>query len=928
MADALQGWWDRAWGHRKRLSRTPGRGQTLPEPILDWATQAYLFVEKRVGSAEWLPIFEQAGMLSAPPSVIRSAEGIAARSWPMLSYLEGISSERPQDVARVLRELETDNWWAISDAMELASQLPGPDGIRALLHLVHQWDKAEIKWRSPESWADTIRRLGESTQGRRVLPAVIALLAASLLGTPHAGYESATVLPAVLSALPERETGILADGLEIAIGSHAALSASEPRLIGSIWAIMQSDWGDRDSLVRIVRTWLEAAEQEAVHVGNPASAARAARLLTAESSTLKRMGIRALSLSLNVSQERLGATMLMHILRADEFQTYPIGSELGHLVERSYPVLDDEMQAGILGLIRERASAVERSHRLSAVRLLEAIQARTGPAERALLLQLRQDLGVGELLSDDQPIAEFEWVGPESPVRAADLAEMPLDDVLAWMRHVPTGGVRPHGPSAEGLARELPQLIVRRLHEFAPRLGEIVSSVPYVAVLQATVQGLSSAIEEGQSVLSPDDVAEFLRSLLARADSENLEGDPRYGIGPSWVVGSTADLLGDRADFMNGAEPGTLRHLLARCLEDPDPSPEGDAPRDETDWDPLTAGLNSVRGKGLRAVLALLATTWSSANPSPGLRTTMEGLLLDVAQGESSPSVRSWFGAYLPWLCKNWPIETPGPVQALLPAPVDAGTLASWEAVFGAYLVFRPAFVDIADLLRSEYERAIDLLPDTRFLRRNEDHLLKHLLALTISDKTGPEWLPLCLRALGQSEDDAAGGAIAGIAHAIMRDEVPPVDSLWAIVRTRLGDLGASETRNRELTALAVLVMALPSEAQPSTVLLDLLRRGANPDLQDLLQYLTREGIRGSAVGAAALRTAAESGLMKEPWSGPEEAILQAIRLFGESSPAEMRKVCDILGSQGRFFVEQEALELESREARRRKEETAAKPDT
>lgn len=168
-------------------------------------------------------------------------------------------------------------------------------------------------------------------------------------------------------------------------------------------------------------------------------------------------------------------------------------------------------------------------------------------------------------------------------------------------------------------------------------------------------------------------------------------------------------------------------------------------------------------------------------------------------------------------------------------------------------------------------------------------------------------------RAMAQSQDDAAGQAVSMLAHAVGRGEVPQTAALNSIIRSRLTEMRASDERPREITALCGLAMTVGPDEQPGTVILDLLQRGARPEVDDLLSYLDREGVRRSAIGATLLRTAADRGLLKEPCSGSEDAIRRAIEGFASTYADDVMAVCDALGSQGRFFVEPQARDVRRR---------------
>ncbi len=82
-----------------------------------------LFFSNLTNSA-WLQPLEKKGYFNAPPSSVVVADGTQAQYWGQSEYLKKVASDLPDDVCRIIRNLDTDNWIIIRDVVDAALRMP------------------------------------------------------------------------------------------------------------------------------------------------------------------------------------------------------------------------------------------------------------------------------------------------------------------------------------------------------------------------------------------------------------------------------------------------------------------------------------------------------------------------------------------------------------------------------------------------------------------------------------------------------------------------------------------------------------------------------------------------------------------------------------------------------------------------------------
>jgi hypothetical protein len=909
--------WPTAWALMNVLLEGPERAITSTQEELihllhaDYAVQAFIFNHRRFQDQTWFPYFVRFGLFADPPPILQTPQGLFARPWPSLEYLRAQVSSAPSAVARILSRIESPNWWVIAESLSIASSLPTRYCTQPLLDLLRLWESAPVQWTGGDGLARVLTRLSESSEGRRHLASETTRMIDTLVGQQGSGYELSRMLEGAREGLRRYSLSAFCDGLETAMIPLLS-SPTHSVLLSADLEDLDRSWRQNDPLSVLSVVWYRVVEEEVRDFGGAAVAVRAARLLEMQSLALRRMGVRALDLALSDAPDERIATRRLAKLVADEsfLSDWREAPAFLRLLKNHASHIPVDALESVLAQANGWANADDRTVRYRAFNVLDSLAAVLGPTERLKAQDLENEFGtVRQPLLD----ASAAFVGPRSPLSLETVESMTVGDLLPWMRHVPVDSAEPGFPaSPEGLSRVLQEDVPRRPVEYLDIMSEVIDTVPYASILVGILRGFEASIKsaEAREPIDPTRLIQFLVSASERTSStyrpEEMHSHPE-----SLVRGGAMDVIQAAASwFVEMVDSLRLTSLLRLGLEDSDPTPGHEAEFGGSNMDPPTLALNSTRGKSVRALLDCLSATWTDADRT-SLKTELDALMLGAADLEESPSVRSPFGIYLPWLMRNWPREAPGPLETLL--PLSPESQAQWEAVFGTYILLRPAYVDVAEELAPHYELAIEMMDahPSRFLTQHQDRLLVHLIVILLRSDNAQTWKDRAVRAIASASDDAAGTALNRIADAASRGELElHGDAVRSLIDTSVIEAMTSETK--KLGGLADVLMAAGGPISTTgTYMLDLLQRGAATDLDDVLRYLATSDESASVVGARVLLESVRVALEREPWFTDEGDLVEGVERYSTAGrQSEMRELVNLLGRSGRFFVEEQAARL------------------
>lgn len=315
------------------------------------------------------------------------------------------------------------------------------------------------------------------------------------------------------------------------------------------------------------------------------------------------------------------------------------------------------------------------------------------------------------------------WAGPETPLTSEDMNSMPAGEIIeflaSWQPGDGTG--RRFEPSMEGLGRILQAVVADRAVDFAADATRMQGLNP--TYVRSLLSGLETAVRAGAS-FQWDQPILLMASVLVHPfeqdeDAPGFERDPGW----SWTRGQAASLLqegvADRSNRISFELREEVWGVLEPLTHDPNPSPAEEAiDAGYGSMDPLTVSINTNRGKAMHAAIAYALWCRRELNARgidtaagfdliPEVRTVLDDHL--DPNTEPSLAVRAVYGNWLPWLMRldeDWAAAN---IARILPS--DPGLAGFCDAAWNTYVRWCPPFDSVYDMLRHEYEAAVERIP-------------------------------------------------------------------------------------------------------------------------------------------------------------------------------------------------------------------------
>jgi hypothetical protein len=337
-----------------------------------------------------------------------------------------------------------------------------------------------------------------------------------------------------------------------------------------------------------------------------------------------------------------------------------------------------------------------------------------------------------------EPLRVRTRIGSESPIPLEELRAMTVSEVAAYLKSWSPLESTIWGPSREGLATQFQQLVQAEATRFAEGAAEFTDVAPDYR--SALLSGLRNAADSGTRFnWSP--VLTLAETALTDTDTgaPDTSDSALLGRSGSWSRQEIGRLvqsgLRTTPEAISPDATDQILRILTQLLHDDDPPPDDE--HINAGMSPLQRGINSVRGHAVE--LSLDAIRWASTQdgaPAASVRHTVLaelGMLLRTRLG-SSTAVRAIFGlslAQLIFIDHEWVVANR---QRLLPnAPTEAHLR---DAAWTPYLAFNRVSLDAFEILRQEYDNAVDRLAlslpkaQTEEAAASAGHLGGHLLAL------------------------------------------------------------------------------------------------------------------------------------------------------------------------------------------------------
>lgn len=341
--------------------------------------------------------------------------------------------------------------------------------------------------------------------------------------------------------------------------------------------------------------------------------------------------------------------------------------------------------------------------------------------------------------------------GPHSPITREELREKSPQQVVEYLDTQQLTGDPFHGPSIEGLARELTATVAEKCEEYTVDVAKFkrLAEPTYV---RALIQGFHQALKDKRKfpwgpVLNFCEWAVRQKREMPNRSTKRLEMDPHWG----WTRVEVVRLLATGLASGENPIPLELRKQTWRAIkpvtEDPDPAPEQErrylqnAAEKRFRSHPYANAINSVRGEAMATVVKYSlwvrkesgklgngdAQLVRGFGAMPEVKKVLESHLnMDV---DPSITIRTVYGAYLPWLQlldRTWVEEN---VSRIFPK----NRPQFWHAVWDTYICHCAAYDDVFKLLNREYTFAIGQIGNHEHGWENSEApdyaLAQHLMA-------------------------------------------------------------------------------------------------------------------------------------------------------------------------------------------------------
>ena len=725
----------------------------------------YFFSNQK--DASWLPFLLQEGFFQepTPPETGTTDEGqtwFRFPNWPESQYLARIAAEVPEQVVEAIERIpETPNPRVHEDIIVAATALPGELAARVA--------KREQRWLAdyeghlvslPHSAGDLLAHLAQEGETKSAFALAGTLLkivvdpryedqtshhrAVALVGDWEYGEILEKAWPPLMVAEPEKAFRFLCHRLADVIGVGFVAGSSFDSTY--IWRSAIEDHAQNTGH-SLLDTMVEAVRDTAMAEAEKGPECRdrvLAELARHDAPLLRRISLFVLA---DFGSAEQVAEILTDSTLIDEVNVW---HEYAELLRKRFGDLDIQLREQIVSLIaagpdreqttflrergdsEQRIEAYGRHWRLRRYDLIAEHLDGEAKAEYDTLLR--------EFDKPDHPT--FHSVithlnGPTSPYSAEELSEMGPGGVVETLRTWSPPEGESIDDSRDGLLRALVRALELTVEKdaaaFAASATKFAGLGPDFA--GALLGGLAKAARE--KVAFPwRPVLDLCERVAAKPMSDTPAGSGEAQT--DWLHRTIVSLLSDGLKEGDAEIPFEERDrvwgLIEPHLEDPDPSP----PRD-SESEPATVAINSVRGESLHAAINYafwVERAMEAAGSFEGIASLPEfaagvdrRLDLDI---EPSPAIRAvlgqWFVQFVR-MDQTW-------ATTLAPRlfPPDPGEAGMFSAAWNAYVVFNRAWISVFEILWGSYSLAIERFEEVdedRYMAGNpREHLGEHLTSL------------------------------------------------------------------------------------------------------------------------------------------------------------------------------------------------------
>ena len=404
------------------------------------------------------------------------------------------------------------------------------------------------------------------------------------------------------------------------------------------------------------------------------------------------------------------------------FEDIHLWHEYYHLLMTQFSKLPQDIKDKILSWIGEKEES-------SQLRYLSAIKDDIPPKWKKIWNKLVAKYGEPE--HPDFHFYTESFVGSTSPLTSDEMKKMSSKEIIDYLKNWnPPKGI--FKPSREGLGRVLREVVSERPSEFV-KVCEDFKDLPTVYIYYL-LDGFREAVKKEYKI-EWKPIIQFCKDVLLSLPEESytIEEDGYYNL--KSVKGAIADLLEEGLKSKNLSPPyelkDTIWKIIVTLLQDDEPSLEYEEKYGGDNMDPVTLSLNTVRGKAMHTLIQYalwcarcLNLSESKDKMVPEVKKKLEEMLNpDI---EPTLTVRAVYGLYLPaliYLNRNW---TKNNLQKIFPRGGKYREL--WRSAWEIYILHSKFYDDVYQILRSEYENAINKLQSPKISVKAKHRLSEHIV--------------------------------------------------------------------------------------------------------------------------------------------------------------------------------------------------------
>ncbi|MEJ1412330.1 MAG: hypothetical protein RPU90_01955 [Candidatus Sedimenticola sp. (ex Thyasira tokunagai)] len=733
----------------------------------------YDYFFSKIESPDWIVPLREYGLFSNPPPVEREGNYLHHQNWPESKYLLRMAKQAPVEVTEsVLSVPETNNERVHEDFVQAAIIMPSEHAVK-IAKVELKWIKAQdhFYFLYPEYVGKLISHLAKSGKIRISYELAKALLDISRIereiGSPgDDGYHKSVEIVAKFSTwqygrvLKKRMPDpVEASGMpvfemlcELLDKSMALRSdhAEPPHDYSWIWRSAIEEHEQNSAGRNDIQSFLvDAIRDAALQLVKANESILSELVATLESRAwliFKRISMYLLSQFPRIQPELVAERLTNHDLFEDEGFRY----EYAQLARAAFGSLSPDQQTFILSWIEEGPDIDGFKSRVLESKEREAtddeVRRRIKVWQRDNLDQFKESLQkdwkqrfdalvqeLGEAEHQEFAYYSKSWVGPTSPKSVEELKEMPVCEVVEYLKAwVPPEGDMNHSP--EGLSRTLADVVSTEPTPFATEARLFKELGP--TYVRGLLDGLRDA-PKSHADLPWEPVLDLCLWIVNQPRTIPGRKTEYSGKDPGWMWArkSIAKLLSNGMKSVSGEIQVDLRpqvwNVILPLTDDPDPT---DEEYGEGHMDPSTLSINTVRGEAMHSVVDFGLWVYRHASEDkvkgfdlmPEVREVLDKHLdTDL---DASLAIRSVYGQWFPWLIlidSTWAEQ----VKERIFFPDSP---QYWDTAWKTYVTFCQPYDDVLAVLRDQYALAIEKVgqPSTMEIdmANAEERLADHLM--------------------------------------------------------------------------------------------------------------------------------------------------------------------------------------------------------